>query len=41
MNKALGFAEWMMKIKSVHYADNAAMDRAYCKLLNNEKEEQN
>jgi len=41
MNKANGFAEWMLKIQSVHYANNEAMDRAYCKLTEYEKEEQN
>jgi len=38
MNKANGFAEWMLKIQSVHYANNEAMDRAYCKLTEYEKE---
>lgn len=41
MNKALGFAEWMLKIQSVHYANNEAMDRAFNRLTNYEKEEEN
>jgi hypothetical protein len=40
MTKSEGFAEWMMKIQSVHYANTPAMERAYCKLLSYEKEEQ-
>ena len=33
IERANGFAEWMLKIKSVHYANTPAMERAYAQLL--------
>jgi hypothetical protein len=33
IDHANGFAEWMLKIKSVHYANTPAMERAYAQLL--------
>lgn len=33
IKRANGFAEWMLKIKSVHYANTPAMERAYSQLL--------
>lgn len=32
MEEKLKFNEWMLKIKSIHYADNNAMLKAYEKI---------
>jgi hypothetical protein len=38
MQEASKFYEWMLKIKSVHLANNTKMSEAYEKIIKNEKE---
>ena len=35
MEEAMRFYEWLLKIKSIHLADNERMTIAYNKIINN------
>lgn len=35
MEEAMRFYEWLLKIKSIHLADNERMTIAYDKIINN------
>lgn len=37
MEEANKFYEWMLKIKSIHLADNEQMSKAYINIYENEK----
>jgi hypothetical protein len=38
MEEAIKFYEWLLKIKSIHLADNERMCKAYAKVIENSNE---